>query len=74
MRRHRHSVWVLAAVLSGCLASEEPLIGDADSVAPLADGTYVYVEDGSEREAVVSHGGGVTGIVTVDDSESLSCG
>jgi hypothetical protein len=68
MRRYRHGVSLLAAVLSGCLASEEPLIGDAASVAPLADGTYSYVDDGSEREVVVSHHGGVTRIVSDDEA------
>ena len=68
MKRYRHGVWILVALVSGCLASEEPLIGDADSVAPLADGTYVYVESGSEREVVVSHSGGVTRIVGGDEA------
>jgi hypothetical protein len=69
MSPYRHGVWVLAAALSGCLASEEPLIRDADGVTPLADGTYSYIEDGSEREAVVSHAGGVTWIVPADEPE-----
>jgi hypothetical protein len=72
MKRYRHGVWVVAAVLSGCLASEEPLIGDADSVTPLADGTYAYVNDGSERTAIVSHSGGVTRIIPVDEASEGS--
>jgi hypothetical protein len=72
MKRYRHSVALLTAVLSGCLASEEPLIGDADSVAPLADGTYIYLDGVSEREVLVSHYGGVTRIVSLDDASDAS--
>src|SRR5262245_48230998 len=63
----RHVVWVLAAALSGCLVSEQPLIRDADSVTPMADGTYSIVVDGAEGEAAVSHSGGVTHITTFGD-------
>jgi hypothetical protein len=63
-------VWVFAALLSGCLVSEEPLIRDSDSVTPLADGTYTFVLDGAEGQVVLSHSGRVTRMTTFDDGSS----
>jgi hypothetical protein len=65
-------VWVLAAALSGCLVSEEPLISEADSQTPLEDGAYryAYVQDDTEQDVVLSSSGGVTTMVAVDDVSS----
>ena len=67
MNRQRYGILLSAALLSGCLVSEEPLIRDSDSVTPLADGTYSFVSDGAEKQAVVSHAGAVTRITATDD-------
>ena len=52
-------LWILALALSGCLLSEEPLIGETESVTPIAPGNYVSVDEDGD-ELVVTHSGTTT--------------
>ena len=63
---------ILALASSGCLLSDAPLIGETESVTPIAPGTYVSVEDGDEL--VVTHSSTttrVTGTRHPDDPDDL---
>lgn len=55
---------VLAFGLTGCLWSDEPLIGAAESVTPIAPGTY---GDDSEDPITVTHQGTITRIAEGED-------
>jgi len=63
---------VLAFCLSGCLASDEPLIGAADSVTPIPAGTYTIGDskDAFSDDLTVTRAGTITRIAEGDDDTS----
>jgi hypothetical protein len=61
---------VLAFSLSGCLWSDEPLIGATDSVTPIAAGTYAMPDEPGD-EFTVTHLGTITRFAEDGDTSDL---
>ena len=59
---------LFALALSGCFKSDYPLITVFDSVAPIPEGTYTYVDiDKKTKRTVITNSLNVTKMITFDD-------
>lgn len=57
--------------LSGCFKSETPLITVFDSVTPVPEGRYTYVDtDKSTQSVIITHDGTVTKMISIRDDGS----
>ena len=57
--------------LSGCFKSDTPLISVFDSVTPVPEGRYTYVDtDKSTKSVIITHDGTVTKMISIKDDGS----
>lgn len=58
--------------LSGCFKSATPLISVFDSVAPVPEGRYTYVDTNkATKSVIIAHDGGATKMITTKDDGSV---
>jgi hypothetical protein len=66
-RKGLWAVWLLPVLLlSGCFKSDTPLIGFFDSVAPIPEGQYMYVNtDKTTNSVIITHDCNTTKMITI---------
>lgn len=75
MHRYKGSLTVLLLSvfpLSSCFKSATPLISVFDSVAPVPEGLYTYVDTNkATKSVIITHDGGATKMITTKDDGSV---
>lgn len=67
------AVMAFAIALSGCFKSSAPLMTASDSVAPVPEGGYSFLDSDKKRKtAIVTHDGTATKFITIEDDGSAS--